>query len=130
MTANTCCDIPYILDSFNRYHERIQFIVETMINNKINFLDLNIIIEDSKIIVDWFQKNTSSGRLLSFRFCHPTCHKIGTINIIDRAILSHPKFHAKNLRNCISILLNNGYPLNMIFHYANRRIKKLARNML
>jgi len=130
MTDNN--EIPHILDKFNMYHERIQFTIETTNNNNaISFLDLNILNENGKIIVDWFQKNTSSGRLLSFLSYHPTCHKVGTIfNLIDRAILlSHPRFHIRNITNCISILLDNGYPLNMIFHYANRRIRKLASNI-
>lgn len=41
--------IKYILDYFNRYHERLQFTVENLDNGKINFLDLNIILENSKV---------------------------------------------------------------------------------
>lgn len=110
---------------------RIQFTTETTNNNTINFLNLNILIENRKIVIDWFQKSTFLGRMLSYLSYHPSCHKIGTIfNLIDRAILlSHPRFHSKNISRCIAILLENGYPLNLIFHHINRRIRKLASNI-
>jgi len=84
-----------------------------MNNNSISFLDLNIILEENRrIIIDWYRKKIFSGRL-SYYSCHPLCHKIGTLyNLLDRAILlSHPKFHNKNINLCINILLENGYPL-------------------
>jgi len=55
------------------------------------------------------------------------CHKVGTIySIVDHAIkLSHPTFHEKNLRFCIKLLLDNGYPLDLIFNKINLGLKKL-----
>jgi len=83
--------------------------------------------KDTKIITDWFHKSTISGRYLSFFSNHPTCHKVGTIySLVDHAIkLSHPTFHEKNLRLCIKLLLDNGYPLDLIFNKINSRLKKL-----
>ena len=40
-------------------------------------------------------------------------------------LLSYPKFYKKNLEICIHILLNKGYPLDLIFKLFNTRIKKL-----
>jgi len=100
--------------------------MENMKNNSISFLDLNIILEeDNKIILDWFHKKTFSERLLSYYSNHPVCYKIDTLfNLIDRSILLlHPKFHSKNINLCIDILLEDSYPLHMIFHYFNRRIR-------
>jgi len=55
------------------------------------------------------------------------CHKVGTIySLVDHAIkLSHPSFHEKNLKLCIELLLNNGYPLDLIFNKINLRLRKL-----
>jgi len=52
---------------------------------------------------------------------------MGTIySLVDHAIkLSHPIFHEKNLRLCIKLLLDNSYPLDMIFNRINSRLKKL-----
>jgi len=53
-------------------------------------------------------------------------YKIGTIyNLIDRAILSHPKFYQKNSEFIITTLLNNRYISDLIFNKITKRIKKL-----
>jgi len=120
-------DIQSILDKFNSYYHRLKFTLETEDNHCLNFLDITVIRNDTKIITDWFHKSTFSGRYLSFFSNHPTCHKVGTIySLVDHAIkLSHPTFHEKNLRFCIKLLLDNGYPLDMIFNKINSRLKKL-----
>jgi len=84
------------------------------------------------IIVDWFQKETFSERILSYYSNHLVCHKIDTIyNLIDRAILlSHPKYHQKNLELCVRLLCENGYLLTVIFETINKRIKKLITTKL
>jgi len=40
-------------------------------------------------------------------------------------LLSHPDFQEKNIELCIKLLLENGYPLNLIFQKINERLKKL-----
>jgi len=73
---------------------------------------------------------TFSDRYLSFFSNHPRCHKTGIINIlVDRAVfLSHPMFYEKNLKLVINLLLNNGYPLKLIFEIINRRLKNIFVN--
>jgi len=113
-------DIPIIVDKFNNYDDRLKFTIEPMINNRISFLDLDLILDDNgNIILDWFQKKTSSGRVLSFFSHHSLKQKIGVIlSLVDRAILlSHPKYHLKNLHIAIDILLKNGYSLDLVFQY-------------
>jgi len=116
-----------ILDKFNSYHHRLKFTLETEDNRCLNFLDVTLIIKNNKIITDWFHKTTFSGRYLSYYSNHPINHKIGIIyNLVERAIkLSHPSFHQKNLELCIRLLLDNGYPLDLIFNKMNLRLKKL-----
>ncbi|XP_018394985.1 PREDICTED: uncharacterized protein LOC108773618 [Cyphomyrmex costatus] len=122
--------IEVIKDTFNNIHRRLQFTVEFEQNHMISFLDLLLIVEDGIVKLDWFHKKTFSGRYLSFLSNHPICHKIGTIySLVDRAILlSHPEFQQKNLEQCITILLQNGYPIDFIFKYFNRRIKNLIQS--
>jgi len=101
--------------------------LETEANRCLSFLDLFIKIEKNhRIILDWFQK-PFLGRFLSYFSNHPISHKVGTIyNLVDRAInLSHPMFHEKNLTLCIKLLLDNGYPLSLIFEKINSRLKKI-----
>jgi len=116
-----------ILNTFNSYHERLHFTIELEENRSLSFLDLRLTISDNTIYIDWFQKNSFSGRFLSFHSNHPLCHKIGTIySLVDRAfLLSHPKFHQKNISLVIDLLIENGFPLNLIFRKINERLKFL-----
>ena|SRR5436190_6044979 len=64
-----------ILDTFNSFHPRLQFTMEEGVNNRLNFLDVSIIIKEGVIEFDWFHKTTFSGRYLNFNSWHPICHK-------------------------------------------------------
>ena len=81
---------------------------------------------DETLIFDWYRKPTFSGRFLNYFSWHPLCQKIGTIiGLIDRVLLlSHPSFHKKNFDLVIKILLNNGYPLSLIFSTITKRLYK------
>jgi len=45
-------------------------------------------------------------------------------------LLSHPKFHEKNLKGVINTLLNNWFPLSFIFATINTRIKMLTNRIV
>ena len=124
--------IVLILNTFNSFHDRIKFTCEIEKDRQIHFLDLNICIDNDKVIIDWYHKDTFSGRYLSFYSNHPVCHKIGSIyGLVDRALLlSHPKFHQKNLIFVVDILINNGYPIDFLFKHVNNRIKHLIHTKL
>lgn len=81
-----------ILKTFNSFHKRIRFTQDTPNNNSLNFLDTTIIIQNKRIIFNWYTKPTFSGRYLHFESQHPKYQKIGTIiGLTDRAItLAHP----------------------------------------
>jgi len=85
----------------------------TLINNK------------GKLEFDWYKKPTFSGRTLNFLSHHPISQKRGVIiNMIDRIfILSHPKFHERNLNFIIETFMNNKYPLQFIFNAIQTRLK-------
>ncbi|EFN67721.1 hypothetical protein EAG_07710, partial [Camponotus floridanus] len=90
-----------VVEIFNSFHNRLKFTVEPEHDRSINFLDLKIYINNNKLILDWFHKDTYSGRYLSFFSNHPTCHKIGTIyGLIDKSL---PTFHQKNINLSINI---------------------------
>ncbi|XP_077273242.1 uncharacterized protein LOC143903487 [Temnothorax americanus] len=117
----------YILDKFNNYHDRLKFTIEYENDRTLSFLDLKLHIINDTIHIDWYHKDTFSGRYLSYYSNHPECHKIGTIySLVDRSILlSHPIFQAKNIKLCINILMNNGYPIDLIFMRINIRLRTL-----
>ena len=123
-------DCESLLNTFNSFHPRLQFTIEEGADNRLNFLDVTIIVNNNRIEFDWFHKLTFSGRYLNYESRHPLSHKKGVIvGLVDRVFhLSHPKYHDKNLRNAIHILINNNYPLTFIFKILNERLKFLCNN--
>jgi len=93
--------------------------------DRLNFLDLSIIKKSNSLIFDWFRKPTFSGRFFNYYSHHPFIKKRGTIySLIDRVIqLSHPEFHQRNVDHIIRILLDNRYPLSLIFLFIRRRLR-------
>lgn len=93
-------------------YSNLQFTHELQVDNPINFLDVTLNIKNKKIISNWFQNSTSSGRLINYFSSHPIQQKINIVyHLIDRAILlSHDSFHKDNLTKVKQILNNNDYP--------------------
>jgi len=115
-----------LLTKFNSFHRRLNFTMEMECGgDKLNFLDLTIIKRENTLIFDWFRKPTFSGRFLNYHSHHPFTHKRGTMySLIDRVLrFSHPLFHKNNFDLIIKILLDNGYPLDLIFNTIRRRLQ-------
>lgn len=119
------------LNIFNSFHTRLQFTLEIENNRSLN-LDISIIVENNTLIYNWYHKPTFSGRYLNYYSQHPLCQKKGTIiGLTDRAfLLSHPRFHIANLKLIVNILLNNNYPLLLIFQTINHRLNFLINNSI
>jgi len=64
-TAVHYTQIDRLLNIFNSFHPRIQFIIKIG-GNKLNFLDITLIKNNNKIEFDWFHKSTLSGRYLVY----------------------------------------------------------------
>jgi len=60
--------IGLIFKTFNDYHNRLKFTIEYEENRSLSFLDSRLIISDNLIHIDWFHKETFSGRFLSLSF--------------------------------------------------------------
>jgi len=97
-----------IVEVFNSFHNRLQFTLEINKKNRLNFLNLTILIDEQRIVSDCYKKTNFSERYLNFKLQHPICHKKGVIcNFFDRIILlSHLKFHKKNIIDIINVLKN------------------------
>jgi len=115
-----------IVNTFNSFHPRLQFTLEVG-GDSLNFLDVTIVKLNGDLEFDWFHKPTFSGRYLNYNSQHALSQKKGTIiGMVDRTfILSHPKYHQKNLNLIIEILRLNDYPLKLIFDTINTRLKYL-----
>jgi len=99
---------------FNSFHSRLKFTMEVG-DSQLNFLVLTVIIRNSFMIFDWYQKPTFSGRILNYFSQHPITQKRGVImNLIDKVFLSHYDFQQKNFS--LLFLLDNSYPLHFLLY--------------
>ncbi|XP_037051685.1 uncharacterized protein LOC119085393 [Bradysia coprophila] len=96
---------------------RLKFTHELECDRKINFLDLTLIHRtDNKVITNWFHKDISSNRMLSFLSNHPASMKQNIIISFAKRVLvlSDPIFKGTNYRRIAEILKQNQYPMTMI----------------
>lgn len=116
------------LDEFNNYNENLKFTNELENNKKQTYLDLLIILiilENDKIITNWYIKPTASVRYIN-GFSHQQ-KKTVIILLVDKAIkLSDVTFQENNLPLIKEILSCNDYPLHFINANTKRRIHKHA----
>ena len=92
--------IDLVVSIFNSYHKSLQFTFEMEKNNSISFLDMTLINKNNRISTNWYQKSTSSSRIINFLSKHPIQQKRNIIyNLTDRAIvLSDKQFYLENLK--------------------------------
>ncbi|XP_046749843.1 uncharacterized protein LOC124413359 [Diprion similis] len=128
LTAVPTQSVDLLLNTFNGFHPRLKFTVETELNNTINFLDITIINDSSTIATNWFQKPTWSQRYLNFKSHYPRSYKIGTIiNLVDRAInLSNECYHTSNLNLISDVLIKNDYPPGLLHKVISRRVSQIS----
>jgi len=63
--------VDIILNTSNDIHDRLKFTLEIEKNISISFLDLKLIIKNETLFIDWYRKDTCSGRYLHFYSGHP-----------------------------------------------------------
>ena len=119
-----------IVNGLNNIHPKLLFTLEKSLDDSINFLDLNIKIDNDEIITNGYRKLVCSGRFLNFYSNHSFSNRIGVIySSIDRAILlSHERYHDENLKLVEETLLKNGYPLDLLLKKISKRYKCLILN--
>jgi len=125
--------LDFVMWTFNNYHLRLRFTCEIETNGTLNFLNTTVIREgDGSLVTNWFRKPTFSGRYINFYSNHPHQYKLNTIkNLVDHAILlSDIRFHFDNLKIVKSILLNNGYPRNIVNNETKKRYRFLKKNRM
>lgn len=106
------CAIENILTKLNSFDKNIQFTLEKESDNYIPYLDIQIIRNNGRILTNWYQKPTSSGRLVNFYSNHPKNIIFNTaINFINRVMnISDDKFYRNNLSRIKKILHQNSFP--------------------
>ncbi|XP_055522676.1 uncharacterized protein LOC129716860 [Wyeomyia smithii] len=103
--------IQMIVDTFNSFHDRLQFTVEMEVEGKIKFLDMTLERENDRIMTAWLPKQ-QIGRYLDYTSKSPFQHKHNTaIALFDRAIkLFCGGKRREALNHASEILRKNNYP--------------------
>ncbi|XP_062537658.1 uncharacterized protein LOC134205978 [Armigeres subalbatus] len=117
--------IQKIVDTFNSFHDRLQFTVEVEMEGKIKFLDMMLERKENSISTTWLPKQ-SNGRYLDYTSHSPFQHKKNTaIALIDRAIkLTGVEKREDALKQATHILRINNYPLWFIQRIKSERVHK------
>lgn len=109
-------DINLLLTTLNSFDPRIKFTIERENNNRISYLDALVVRRGDKLWIDWYQKPTSSGRIINYYSKHPKRMIINTArNFINRVFnISDFRFHKKNAKLIEGILIENSFPNKLI----------------
>ena len=68
-------DLPILLDTFNSFHNRLQFTYQVEKDSCLSFLATLVIRSDNKLTTNWYHKPSWSGRYINFFSVHPMQHK-------------------------------------------------------
>lgn len=115
------------LRALNAFHPRIQFTIGNEREGKLPYLDLLVIRQDERIVTDWYQKPTASGRLLNYFSGHKLQQKRNVaFNLFLRVLtLSDEQFHQQNIDKVFKILKVNNYPRKVIVSQLNRAKQRI-----
>ncbi|XP_073847788.1 uncharacterized protein [Musca autumnalis] len=105
-------EVDTTLNILNAYNQQLRFTMESEKNNQLPYLDSLVIRQENKLMLDWYQKPTASGRIINYNSKHPRRIKINTAtNFIRRVLnISDKRFHATNEMKIRKILAMNDFP--------------------
>ncbi|XP_067617449.1 uncharacterized protein [Eurosta solidaginis] len=98
--------------------------------NKIAFLDVEIIRKNKQLLMNWYTKSIASGRLINYHSNHPWKQKINTATSMIRkvALLSEKEYIEENMKKTKNILFKNCYPSTFIDRLINNTINRISQN--
>ena len=106
-------------EHLKRFHSylNISFAIENVKDNRMSFLDVNIIREKDNFTTSVYRKPTFSGIYTHFDSFLPSSNKIGLLHTLlyrcFQICSDWTKFHLE-LVNLIDVFMNNGYPEDFI----------------
>lgn len=117
-------DEEIIMKTLNAYHNKINFTIEKENNQKLPYLDMQIIKDNERLKTNWYTKSTASGRLINYHSTQPTQMKTNTAkNLVKKVLqLSDDKFKNENINKVRKILTMNSYPPFIINNIINKTL--------
>ena len=109
----------------NSLDDNIKFTQEPMKDNKIPFLDCNVLVANGKLTTAVYRKPTHTDQYLNFDSHHPLIHKLGVIRTLfhraETVVQGEPEI-AQEKNHIKNALGTCGYP-NWVYHKANNNQK-------
>lgn len=102
--------------------------MEKELNNKINFLDLQITISNQTISFDIYRKPTATDHAININSYHPCEHKISTFHYLINRLIQIPlsKFnYNKELNHIIQLAIVNGFNKKIILNLLRKKRFKM-----
>lgn len=123
-------DKKIILETLNKYHNKLQFTVEEENNMQIPYLDMKIIKDNGKLITNWYTKTTASGRIINYHSTQPIQMKLNTAtNLIEKVIkISDERFRTNNIGKLRKSFDQNSYPSFLTNKLINKSLNKISKN--
>lgn len=115
------------LTVFNSYCPSLQFTIEREMDGKLPFLDMVIERDPSvgSISTSWYQKPTSSGRMLNFLSAHNLNQKVATATeFVNRVFSLSSSVTNDNIAIIKKQLRNNNYPAQLINVLIRKRLQR------
>ena len=117
-----------INDHLNRTIPHFEFTHTIEKNNTITYLDLNIQRGLQHLLLSIYRKPIQTDTTIHYTSNHPAQHKMAAYKAYIYRMLTLPimkQAQQKEWDTICSIALNNGYPLNLIYHIHNRIVQKI-----
>ena len=115
----------------NSIHRNIKFTREDEKDNRLTFLDVEIMKTDQNILMQWHLKSTNTGTYINKSAYSPTSHKVAAMRaLIYRAyrICSNESLFEKCYQSIEAIFINNGYHHSYIEKIKNKVINSSINN--
>ena len=100
----------------NNLHRDLIFTMESSTSNKLPFLDINVKLEENRVITSIYKKPSNTDVLLNFDSCTPQSWKK---NLIRQLLIRNKRLVSEELQNqeidrIKNLLSRNGYPIKFI----------------
>ena len=135
--VNKSFDINAFMNKINNVYPSIKFTFELEIENKLPFLDLLLIRNETKINFGIYRKPTHINSYIHNDSCSPKLHKLSAFNSLlyrlENIPLSKEKYK-EELNKILEIAVLNGYEQKLIFKLLrtqkNRKLLKLKTTLV
>lgn len=109
-------------------HEGLKFTMNRSQGKSVNYLDLSLNVSDEKVLINWYRKPISSGRMLNYLSNHhpKVIRNVATQFFVRILNLSDKSYRRSVIDQGINLLRLNCYPRWYIEIVLTDAVKKIS----